>query len=169
MSPSCLESQGCRFDSTFLNIYIIYMLLFFCLLCSRCFCLILFCILLSSFSLHLHFPKVRLFCVAFVFDCFLERLGYEYFSWWYMQHMLPYGAGIISLYAFIQYLLFAVVLVNSFFLFLFKRSMVPASPNVICHFFTRAVPKGLTFRLCFTCVKCACFVLYSSLSKLCKI
>ena len=102
MSPSCLESQGCRFDSTFLYIYIIYyMLLFFCLLCSRCFCLILFCILLSSFSLHLHFPKVRLFCVAFVFDCFLERLGYEYFSWWYMQHMLPYGAGIISLYAFI--------------------------------------------------------------------
>ena len=27
------------------------------------------------------------------------------------------------------------------------RSMVPASPNFICHLFTRAIPKGLTFGL----------------------
>ena len=35
------------------------------------------------------------FCVC------VERLGDEYFSWWYVQHMLPYGTGSgSSIYAF---------------------------------------------------------------------
>ena len=52
---------------------------------------------LNYFSLNLHFPKGRLFCVALVL-VFFERLGDEYFSWWYEQRMLPYGTS-ISLYA----------------------------------------------------------------------
>ena len=41
----------------------------------------------------------------------------------------------------------------SFFLIFFfnlvlKRSMVPASPNFICHFLRDQIPKGLTFGLC---------------------
>ena len=64
------------------------------------FCFILFCFwrtLLTSFPLNLYFPKGRLFCVALV-CLFFERLGDEYFSWWYGQHMLPSDTG-ISLYA----------------------------------------------------------------------
>ena len=30
---------------------------------------------------------------------FLERFGDEYFSWWHVQHMLPYDTVIIGLYA----------------------------------------------------------------------
>ena len=41
----------------------------------------------------------------------------------------------------------------SFFLIFFKnlvlkRSMVPASPNFLCHFLRDQIPKGLTFGLC---------------------
>ena len=32
-----------------------------------------------------------MFLLLFLF----ERLGDEYFSWWYVQHMLPYGTGIV--------------------------------------------------------------------------
>ena len=35
--------------------------------------------------------------------CLFEWFGDEFFSWWYVQHMLPHGTD-ISLYAFIQYL-----------------------------------------------------------------
>ena len=56
--------------------------------------------LLIWVSLNLHLLKGRLFCVALMVVLF-ERLGDEYFSWWYVQHMLPYDTGIISLYAFI--------------------------------------------------------------------
>ena len=62
------------------------------------------------------------------------------FSWWYVQDMLPYGTGII---AFVHvYSIFCLHLFLFFFLFFFKiwywkarptRSMVPASPNFICH------------------------------------
>ena len=48
---------------------------------------------------------------------FFERLGDEYSSWWYVQHMLPYGTGIISLYRFIYYFEFAIVFVHPFLLF----------------------------------------------------
>ena len=53
-----------------------------------------------------------LFCVALVFFFLFERLGDEYCSQLYVEHMLPYGSGItISLYALIviQYFLFAIV------------------------------------------------------------
>ena len=30
-----------------------------------------------------------------LFVCFFERLGDEYFSWWYVQHMLPYGTDTV--------------------------------------------------------------------------
>ena len=48
-----------------------------------------------------------------------------------------------------------------------ERSMVPASHNFICHLCTRAIPKGLgtnfqIILICFTFVKCACLVLYST-------
>ena len=72
-------------------------LLFFCivllLFLSYPFCF--WPILLTSFSLKLHFPKGSLFCVALV-CLFSERLGEEYFSWWYVQQMLHYGTGIIK-------------------------------------------------------------------------
>ena len=63
--------------------------------------LILFCfwpILQTSFSLNIHFPKYRLFCVALgLFSGFFRAVRR---CWWYVQHMLPYGTD-ISLYAFI--------------------------------------------------------------------
>ena len=40
--------------------------------------------------------------MALDFFCLLEQLGEEYFSRWYVQDMLLYGA-VISLYAFIWY------------------------------------------------------------------
>ena len=53
--------------------------------------------------------------MAVFLGCFFEWLGIgdEYFSWWYVQLMLPYGTG-ISFYASI-YVSFAIVLVHSFF------------------------------------------------------
>ena len=67
----CLESQGCQFDHTCL-LYIFIYILFFCLvlLLFLSFCLILFCfwpILLTYFSLNLHFPNGRLFVCLFCF------------------------------------------------------------------------------------------------------
>ena len=62
--PPCLESRGCQFDSTFL-----YHLSCSSALSFRSLCLILVCfwlILLTFFSLILHFLKGRLFCVALV-------------------------------------------------------------------------------------------------------
>ena len=94
MSPPCLESQGCLFDPTFLHP----------LSCSsdetyRSFCLILFCfwlILLISFSLNLDFLKtIGSFVWLLLLWCFSERLGNEYFSWSYVQHMLPYMARVL--------------------------------------------------------------------------
>ena len=39
-------------------------------------------------------------------SCLLFKwLGDEYFSWWYVQRVLPFGTGIISLYAFIVFLI----------------------------------------------------------------
>ena len=86
MYPECLESQGCQFDPTSLYLHVL-------LPSPVALSLILFCfwpILLISFPHNRHSLKGRLFCVALVF-CLFERLGDEYFSWWYVQHMLPYG------------------------------------------------------------------------------
>ena len=93
MSPPLSGNWGLSVWSHFS----IFPLLFFCLACCS-FCLILCCfwpILLSSFSLNLHFAKGRLFCVALVFSLF-ERLGDEYVSWWYVQHMLLYLALVVA-------------------------------------------------------------------------
>ena len=71
-------------------------------LVSHCFFFCFWPILLTSFSLNCYFSKGRLFCVALVLFGF-KQLGDEYFSWWYVQDMLPYIALIllIRLYTFI--------------------------------------------------------------------
>ena len=138
-------------------------LLFFCLVLLLFLPYILFfCfrpILPTSFPLNLYFPKGRLFWVDLVF-CFFERLGDEYFSWWSVQHMLLNGTGIYSLYAFIEYFWFAFVFsilfykkkINLVLKSRSERSMVPASPNFICYFFARPIPKGLTFGIIIICM-----------------
>ena len=57
MSPPCLESQGCQFYPTFL-----YLILFFCQVLSLflSYLFLLWPILLTPFSLNLHFLKGRL-------------------------------------------------------------------------------------------------------------
>ena len=92
------------------------------------------------------FRKVGSF--VWLLFCFCVQLADEYCSWWYVQHMLPYGTA-LCIYIVFQ---FAIVFVHSFFIIFLiwywnawsKQSMVPASPNFICHFFMRAIPKGLT-------------------------
>ena len=37
---------------------------------------------------------------------FFERLGDEYFTWWSVQHMLPYGTGIMHVYSIFNLRLF---------------------------------------------------------------
>ena len=74
MSPPCLESQGCQFDPIFLYISSLVLLpspVALSVLSLFCF---IWPILLASFSLNLHFPKGRLFCLAFVFLFFLSAL-----------------------------------------------------------------------------------------------
>ena len=46
------------------------------------------------------FQKVRSFVWLLSFFLF-ERFGDEYFSWWYVQHMLPYGTGIVFVHSFL--------------------------------------------------------------------
>ena len=46
-----------------------------------------------------------------------------------------------------------------------EQSMVPASHNYL-PFFTRTILKGLTFGLCFTFVKCACFCIVFNMCKI---
>ena len=107
--PHCLESQDSQFDPAFL-----YLLSLSSALSCHSFCLILFCfwlILLNAFSLNLHFPKGRFFCVALVFVLF-EQLGDECFSWWY-----DYAAMLIIF--FLQ--LFSSVLFYNFFNLVLKR------------------------------------------------
>ena len=93
MSPACLESQGCV--SLIPRLYIPSLVLLpspaaLSVLSFFCFCPIL----LTSFSLNLHFRKVGSFVWLLGF---FEWLGDEYFIWWYVQHLLPYGIG-ISIY-----------------------------------------------------------------------
>ena len=64
--------------------YISSLVLLFCLVLSL---FLSYPFLLLTHSPDLHFPKGMLFCVALVL--FLEWLGDEYFSWGYMQYMLP--------------------------------------------------------------------------------
>ena len=116
---SCLESQGCQFDPT--NC-------FSALSCCS-FCLVVFCfwsILLTYFPLNVHFPKGRLFCEAVVVVGFWgERLGAEYFSWWYVHH----NAAIWHwyehyLYSICNLRLFLSIL-YSFFIFFFYLVLKP--------------------------------------------
>ena len=95
MSPPCLESEGWKFDPTFF----ISSLLFSSSAALSVLSFSAFGPFTWPLSLNLHFLKGRLF-VWLVFFFFLEQWGDEYFSWWYVQHMLTYGTG-ISLYAFI--------------------------------------------------------------------
>ena len=98
MFPPCLESHGSQFDPTFLLYsYIISSLV---LLPSR--------VALSGLSFSAFGPFSSFFVFVCLFDFDFERLGDEYFSWWYVQHLLPYDTGnsgititSISLYAFI--------------------------------------------------------------------
>ena len=60
--------------------------LYLILLLLLSFCLVLLLCLSYPFLLLAHSP-----------DFFIpnpKRLGDEYFSWWYVQHMLPYGTGL---------------------------------------------------------------------------
>ena len=102
------------------------------------------------FPLNLHFQKGRLFCgCSFVF----ERLD-QYFSWWYVQHVLPYMA-LVLLLAFI-YFEFAIIFVHSLFL---KKSIGywNAWPNtrwyqlltVFAFFFFRSDTEGTNFQIMF--------------------
>ena len=94
MSPPCLESQGCHLIPSFylLPCYSAYSPVAHSV--SQPTCPLLAHSPDLFFSLNLHFPKGRLFCLALVFFCLLERLGDEqglaYFSQWYVQHMPPY-------------------------------------------------------------------------------
>ena len=153
--PPCLESQGCQFDPTFLS-------LLSCSSAESCcyFCLTLFCfwpIILTSFSLNLHFRMVDFLFDSWVFlflflairRCVLYLIVCAAYAaiwhWWQ-----PLGIYIVFSICdgFCPFLL-------GFFLNLVLKSQIetingslPASPNFICHFFTRAIPKGLTFGLC---------------------
>ena len=59
---------------------------------------------MTSFPTDLRFPNSRLFCVAFAFFVLFERLGDEYFSWWYVQHMHLYS--IVNLRLFLSILFY---------------------------------------------------------------
>ena len=139
--------------------------------CGPSFSFLLLPILLTSFSLHLHFSKGSFFCMALVF-CFFDWFGDEYFSWWYVHHVLTYGTG-IGLYAFNRVFLICdcfCPLLLLFFLIWYsnirpQQSMVPASPDFICHFFHESNTEGINFGIMFiylTIVQCSCFVLYST-------
>ena len=127
-----MMSKGFQFDPT------CRYLLFSSSGCSCCsFCLILFCfwpIFLAYFSLNLHFPKGRLFCVVLLKKIVFERSGDKYFSWWCVQHMLPYG----TIYSIFNFRLFLSILFSFFIIWYWnarpKWSIVPVSPNFICHF-----------------------------------
>ena len=104
-----------------------------------------------------------LFCVALVF--FFERLGDEYFSWWYVQHMLPYDTG-ISLYSILYCDCFCPVFIIFIFYLVLKCQIKIVSGASISYyfaiFFTTAIPKGLTFGLCLYILRlCNVHVLYS--------
>ena len=86
---------------------------------------------------------------------FFERLGDEYVSWWYLQHMLPYGSG-ISLYQFMHlysifYLrLFLSILFYAFCNLVLKRQTktvngTRASPNFNCLFLYKSNTEGTNF------------------------
>ena len=118
-------------------------------------------VLLSVYFPDYFFPKPP-FSALLCGSClgFFERLGDEYFSWWYVQSMLPYVTG-ISLYIYTVF--FICNCFCPFFWIIFficywnarpKQSMVPASLNFTCHVFMRAIPKGLTLGLCLLYVLC---------------
>ena len=90
--------------------------------------------------------------------------------------MLPYGTGrpiifYVFVYTIFNLWLFLSILFYIYFLIWYwnarsKRSMVPASPNFISHFFTRAIPKGWTnFRIMFICF----LFVFCIVCNLCKI
>ena len=88
MSPPCLKSQGCQLIP-------LYPVFFFCHVLSLFLSYPFLCL---AHSPDLFFPKSPFSERQAVLcgSCFIffERLGDEYFSWWYVQHMLPCGTGI---------------------------------------------------------------------------
>ena len=93
-----------------------------------------------------------------VFWILFERLGDEYISWRYVQHMRPYGTG-INLYAFIEYFDFAIVFVHSFVLFLKSGIETPEWNSqwyqhlltLFAIFFYESNTEGTNFRIMFVC------------------
>ena len=113
MSPPCLESQGCQFDTTFLLSPVLLFYLVLLLFLSD------LCLLLAA-SPDFFFPKTsifRIFMWVLFFGGILERLGDEYFSLRYVQHILPHGTGII-MYAFIYYFKLRLFLSILFYIFI---------------------------------------------------
>ena len=158
MSPPCLKSQCCQFDPNFLKLYLLFVF-FFCLI------LLLF---LSDpflplahtpdfFSHNLHFPKGMPCCVALVLLLLL-------FSGREMNILVggmcsicchtTLALAFMHLYSIFNLRLFLSII----FIFVLiwywnarpKRSMVPVSPNCICHLFTiESKTEGINFRIVF--------------------
>ena len=168
MSPHCLEYQGCQFDPTFPY-------LLFCSSSLLVFLSYRFLLLAHSphfFFTKLHFPKGRLLCGSLFKLVWGERLGDEYFfSWWYVQHMLSYVTG-ISLYTLRSIFNFATVFVHSpisFYLICYCNSRPKWYQHLqlltLFAIFYESNTEGTNFWtmfICFTFVKSACFVLYST-------
>ena len=100
-------------------------------------------------------------------------------SWWYVQHMLPYGTDIrlyafIVLQTFIYSFFYLRLFLSTFFFFFFKSGIEMPDrnsqwywhlPTLFAFFFNESNTEGTSFWImfiCFTFVKCACFVLYST-------
>ena len=88
----------------------------------------------------------------------VEWLGDEYFSWWFVQYMLPYGTGSGIVF----------LICNCFCLFFYKRVLKRQTETVsgtsitklYLPLITRAIPKGLTFGLC--CISFIVCILYTN-------
>ena len=79
---------------SFIPLFYVSPLLFFCLVLSLFLC---YPFLLLAHSPDLFFPKSPFsesHSFVWLLFCFFERLGDKYFSWRYVQYMLPYGIGI---------------------------------------------------------------------------
>ena len=95
------------------------------------------------------FTQVGSFVWLLFFWGGFERLGDEYFSWWYVPHMLALVLAFMHLYSIFNYRLFLSIL---FFIILYA---IFYSSN------TKWINFQIMFRS-FTFVKCACFALFST-------
>ena len=126
-----------------ITLFYISSLIFFCLVLLLFLSLSFWPILLTSFSVNLHFPKGRLFYVALAFSFFLN--GEEIST--LVGGMCNICCRMALVLAFISLCIYVVFLICDcfcpFFFLIFliwywharpTQSMVPASPNFICHF-----------------------------------